>query len=313
MLSITLGNTGLQVTQLAFGALPMGPLQKNLSLMEQAEVVALALRKGVNFVDTAQAYQTYEPIRKAMEETGVRPVLVTKSTAKTYGDMELSIKDALEKLKVDYIDIFHLHAARDDEGVFEERKDALQCLLDYKAKGIIKFIGIATHHVEVVKIASDMDCIDVIFPLYNKWGLGIQGGTKEEMLEAINGSIIKGKGVYIMKGLGGGVFLEKYTEAIDHIRESFNVPIALGMISKAELEHNYKYFTGAINTGPSLTEFKKGFEIVKVLCIGCGKCIATCPNHAIFMEGEQAKIEKTKCLMCGYCTPGCPKFAIRIL
>jgi aryl-alcohol dehydrogenase-like predicted oxidoreductase len=55
----TLGQTGLFVSELCLGALPMGPLQLNLDPGEGARVVARALDLGVNFVDTAQSYRTY--------------------------------------------------------------------------------------------------------------------------------------------------------------------------------------------------------------------------------------------------------------
>jgi len=51
-----LGKTGIEVTELCFGALPMGPLQKNMDLESSTKVVAHALQKGINFVDTAQMY-----------------------------------------------------------------------------------------------------------------------------------------------------------------------------------------------------------------------------------------------------------------
>jgi len=56
-----LGKTGIEVTELCFGALPMGPLQKNMDEHAAAAVTAAALRGGVTFIDTAQAYSTYTP------------------------------------------------------------------------------------------------------------------------------------------------------------------------------------------------------------------------------------------------------------
>ncbi|MDF2570476.1 MAG: aldo/keto reductase, partial [Sporomusa sp.] len=61
-----LGRTRIEVTELCFGALPMGPMQKNMPVKECADVVAHALKSGINFVDTAQGYKTYPPIKMAM-------------------------------------------------------------------------------------------------------------------------------------------------------------------------------------------------------------------------------------------------------
>ena len=79
MKKVILGKTGLEVTELCFGALPIGPAQGNKPLDECARVMALALRRGITFFDTAQMYRTYEPIAMAMRETGIRPVISTKA------------------------------------------------------------------------------------------------------------------------------------------------------------------------------------------------------------------------------------------
>ena len=181
-----LGKTGIEVTELCFGVLPMGPLQKNLSVEEGAEILALALKEGINFFDTAQVYKTYTHIRRALEKTGIRPVITSKSFATTYKEMEDAILEALEELGVDYVDIFLLHAAKAEVDVFEVRNGALQCLLDYKKKGFLKAIGIATHNVKIVELAAHREDMDVVFPLINKAGRGILDGTAQEMERAID-------------------------------------------------------------------------------------------------------------------------------
>ncbi|NLA85515.1 MAG: aldo/keto reductase, partial [Clostridiales bacterium] len=69
-----LGHTGLMVSRLCFGGLVIGPLQKDMSVEEGGEVIAEALRLGVNFIDTADLYDTYRHIKRAMDITGFRPV-----------------------------------------------------------------------------------------------------------------------------------------------------------------------------------------------------------------------------------------------
>ena len=144
-----LGNTGLEVTELCFGALPFGPLQKNLPLEEATAVLCAALEGGINFIDTAQIYKTYAPIREALQQTKKRPVIASKSPASTYEGMQEAIEEALNELNLDEIGIFHLHAARVGEDVFTERQGALECLYDNKARGRIKAVGISTHSVKV--------------------------------------------------------------------------------------------------------------------------------------------------------------------
>lgn len=59
MKKIVLGRSGIEVTELCFGTLPLGPLQKNESVEEAADIIAYALKSGINFIDTAQIYKTY--------------------------------------------------------------------------------------------------------------------------------------------------------------------------------------------------------------------------------------------------------------
>jgi uncharacterized protein len=79
-----LGKTNIEVTELCFGALPIGPLQKNLSTIESAKIIKLVLNMGINFIDTAQIYKTYESIALVMKNFGIRPIIASKSAKKSY-------------------------------------------------------------------------------------------------------------------------------------------------------------------------------------------------------------------------------------
>ena len=47
-----------------------------------------------------------------------------------------------------------------------------------------------------------------------------------------------------------------------------------------------------------------------VACIGCGKCVKTCTNDAVTLEGNLASIDPAKCRLCGKCVAACPTGAI---
>lgn len=310
-----LGKTGLEVTELCFGALPFGPLQKNLPREEATAVLVAALEAGVNFIDTAQVYKTYAPIREALKQTKKRPVIASKSPAATYEDMQNAIEEALNELNLEEIDIFHLHAARVGEDVFTKRKGALECLYDYKHRGLVKAVGISTHSVKVTALAATVEGIDVVFPLINKTGHGILDGSREEMEKAIARCVAQGKGVYLMKVLAGGILVGDYAQAVEYAR---SIPgcasLAIGMVSKTEVEYNVAYFQGRKPaTIPSLAAMEKHFIVVESLCAGCLECVATCPNHAISERSGKAFIQQEACLTCGYCVGACPQFAIRLV
>jgi aryl-alcohol dehydrogenase-like predicted oxidoreductase/NAD-dependent dihydropyrimidine dehydrogenase PreA subunit len=310
-----LGNTGIEVTELCFGALPMGPIQKNLPVEEAAEIVAYALESGITFIDTAQMYRTYAPIKLAIEKTGVRPVIASKSTAASYEDMEKAIKEALDGMDIDYIDIFHLHAAKVNPDVFDIRKGALQCMLDYKSKGIIKAVGISTHNVKVVEAASARQDIDIVFPLLNKAGRGIVEGSAEDMCNALSLCRKNGKGTYLMKVLGGGTLLDEYSECMEYARNlDCCDSIAVGMVSKEEVLYNVRYFNNEKNLENIIKiKNKKSIQVLQGACISCGKCMEVCHSDApSFNHTGKAYIDQSKCIQCGYCIPSCRAFAIRM-
>ena len=288
MKKIILGKTGIEVTELCFGALPMGPAQKNMPHEESAEVVAEALRLGVNFIDTAQGYRTYEPICAAMKKTGVRPVITTKAPAADYAGMESAIHEAREKLDLDTIDIFLLHAARADAGVFKERDGALKCLLDYKNKGVIKAVGISSHSAEVTKAAAEHSDIDIVFPILNKTGMGILNGTLKDMETAVQSCFAQNKGVYLMKLLAGGNLIDEYISAMEYGRgfADGRAAISVGMVTPEEVKMNVDYFNN-VDIGEQAGKLKKSekqFYIVPGLCKQCGECAEACHSSMIKMK-----------------------------
>lgn len=64
---VQLGQTGILVSPVGCGVLPMGPGQLALPVEEGAKLICYALSKGINFIDTAQYYKTYPYIRRALE------------------------------------------------------------------------------------------------------------------------------------------------------------------------------------------------------------------------------------------------------
>ena len=317
-----LGSTGLKVTEFCLGLLPMSPLQSKLPEETCVEIIRKALDLGVNFFDTAEMYGSQPYLGKALQESsGVTRreiVIATKSTAETSDEMARSVERSLAELDTDYIDIYHLHAARPSVEVFEQRKGALQRLLDLKRQKVIGAVGIATHNVHVAHAVAARDDIDVVFALVNKIGLGIRDGSVDEMVKGMKYAAQQGKGVYVMKALAGGNLLKDYQGALQWARQLEGIhAVSVGVVSLGELLQNLKLFgvetaeTAGISTEAAVKE-KKLF-IFEHLCTGCGKCVETCPNGALFLEEEIARVDHEKCLLCGYCFPECPDFLIRLI
>jgi predicted aldo/keto reductase-like oxidoreductase len=309
-----LGRTGITVSKMCFGSLVIGPLQLNLPPAEGSKVIRAALERGINFIDTAELYETYEHIREAVKGFGKRPVIATKSYAYNAGDAAKSVEKARKALDTDVIDIFLMHE-QESRLTLRGHSEALEYYFNEREKGRIRAVGVSTHNIEVVRAICDMPEIDVIHPLINKTGIGIGDGTIDEMLDAVRNAYDKGKGVYGMKPLGGGNLLHSYDECMDFVLGlPFVHSIAVGMQNIDEVEMNIIKSEGGripdrLRESAALREKRLHIDY---WCNACGKCIERCRQGALSLAGGKIAVNYEKCLLCGYCGSACPQFAIKI-
>jgi aryl-alcohol dehydrogenase-like predicted oxidoreductase/ferredoxin len=311
-----LGKSGIKVSELCFGVLPMGPLQANIPPKDGAEVILEGLNSGINFLDTAQAYKTYPHIKEALINFRGNVVITSKSHATGYEKMKKAVLEACREMNRDYIDIFHIHAPREDKNVFQKRAEAFSCLIDLKKEGMIRAVGISTHAVEVVEKAAEVEEIDVVFPIINQIGLGIIGGTPKDMISAMQKVHKSGKGLYAMKALAGGYLINHIEEAINFVRKIKEIhSTAIGMINSRELKLNLKIFENKKLDQNELTQkgVKRKRLFISSFCEGCGTCVEACPNGALSLRNGKACVDHNLCITCGYCVPYCPVFALRIV
>ncbi|KXG74039.1 aldo/keto reductase [Thermotalea metallivorans] len=311
-----LGNTGIRVSKLCFGGLTVGPLQANLRPDEGGEIIAEAFRLGVNFIDTAELYGTYPHIRKALEIVPKNDIVIaTKSYAHDGETAKKSLDFALRSLKIDCIDIFLLHE-QESEHTLRGHYQALDYYIKMKQQGIIKAVGISTHTIKAVEAAAKMEEIDVIHPIINKAGLGIQDGTAEDMLRAIRVAKEKGKGIYGMKPLGGGNLIHSVDECFDYV---LNIPfldaIAVGMQTKEEVTANILRFEGkpVPEALQGKIRQKKRKLHIDFWCEKCGHCVHHCSHGALKLKDGTLMVDREKCVLCSYCSSYCPNFCIKIV
>lgn len=309
-----LGNTGIEVSRMCFGGLIIGPLQANLPADQGADVIVKAMELGVNFIDTAELYGTYEHIRKAIKKSKKTPVISTKSYAYSAHDAGKSLEKARKELDMDTIDIFMLHE-QESRLTLRGHREALEFYLNAKQKGILKAVGVSTHNIEVVDACSQMPEIDVIHPLINKNGIGIGDGTVEEMLLAVKKAYENGKGIYSMKPLGGGNLLNSFNDSMKFVLDiPYIHSIAVGMQSIEEVIMNVSVFNGQeVPDDIKYVLSKKTRKLhIDFWCEGCGKCVERCGQGALKVIEGKAVVDKERCLLCGYCGSVCPNFAIKI-
>jgi uncharacterized protein len=313
---VRLGNTELTVSRLCFGGLTVGPLQANLTLEDGAKVIAEAFDKGVNFIDTAKLYKTYPYIKKALEISNNKNIVIaSKSYDYTYEGMKESLEEALEELGLKSIGIFSLHE-QESKLTLKGHEEALRFLIEAKKSGLIKAVGVSTHAVEVVNAIAQMPEIDVVHPIVNIKGLGIMDGTISDMLRAVERAYKAGKGIYAMKPLGGGNLMNSADECFDFVlKNKYIHSIAVGMQTKDEVVANVNRFEGVQIDNELLQKLinrKKNLHIDE-WCQGCGKCVGVCKSKALKLENSKAVVSGEKCVLCGYCSAHCPDFCIKIV
>lgn len=292
----------------------MGPLQRNMPDAEGASLIEYAADMGVNFVDTAEIYDTYAHVAKALKRFP-NLVIATKSYAYDRKTAEHSLDKARREMGRDYIDIFLMHE-QESEHTIRGHYEALEYYIEMKQKGYIGAVGVSTHYVGCVKAANLYPEIDIVFPIVNAFGYGVMGGAGEDMIRAVQESYTLGKGVFIMKPFGGGNLVSRRDEAL---KFALNFPyahsVAVGMQTKDEVLYNVKAFSGQeIDSRLSkrtLDHQKKLF--IHDWCMGCGKCVTRCGNGAMSLLEGKAAVDPLRCITCGYCGSVCPEFAIKMI
>lgn len=315
MLETFLGDTGIRVSRLCFGTLPMGPSQKGLPLGAGTALLRLARGLGVYFFDAAEGYRTYPYLREAFAKTRRRLVVASKSPAEDYDGMRRSVDKALAGTGRPRIDVFSLHAPRSLDP-FGERRGALRALHACKREGLVRAVGLSTHVVSVVREAVARDDVDVIHPLVNQSGLGIIGGNSDDMKGAIEAAALRGKGVYAMKALAGGNLIDQALPALRWVLSLDGVhAVAVGMVAREEVNANAAFFSGAPDPAPlfaAVEKKRKKLVFLPGVCRGCGNCVSACHSEALVIKRQRPVLDEGRCILCGYCASACPQFAIRV-
>ncbi|MCR4430755.1 MAG: aldo/keto reductase [Tepidanaerobacteraceae bacterium] len=311
----TLGKTGMPVSRLCFGSLGISPLQSQLSIDEGAQIMMEAFKSGVNFIDTAEFYNNYAYIKRALKFAKSKIVVASKSYAYTYEGMRASVDRARREMDLDVVDIFMLHE-QESRLTLKGHREALECLLDAKAKGIINAVGVSTHTVEVVDAVSEMNEIDVIHPIINIRGIGIKDGNIKQMEKAIEKAYRNGKGIYGMKCLGGGNLINMKESAFNYILKfPYIHSVAVGMKTYAEVKADCLIFEG--KTVPEYLAHEINVQkrklIIEDWCRGCGQCAQHCKYKALSIVNGKSLVDEKKCILCGYCAGYCPDFCIKII
>lgn len=315
MVEVTLGGTGITVNKNGFGALPVQRVTK----AEGVALIRKAYDNGIRFFDTARYYSdSEEKLGEALAGIRENVYIATKTGAQNADDFWKELDTSLSLLQTDYIDIYQFHNPSfcpkpgDGSGLYE-------AMVEAKAQGKIRHIGITNHRLAVAREAIDSGLYETLqFPFCYL--------ATEKDLELVDACKAAGMGFIAMKALSGGLitnsaaayaFLAQY----DHV-----LPI-WGVQRERELDEFLSY----MSQPPVMTEEIKAViakdrkELLGDFCRGCGYCmpcpvgieINNCARMSLMLRRApsdswltpqvQEKMRRIEdCLHCNQCSSKCP-------
>ncbi len=223
---VRLGRTGLDVTVLGFGGIPIMKVDRDTA----TSAIRKALSHGINIIDTARGYADSErKIGNAIKGLDSKPIIASKSPKRDASGIKEDFFRSLEELGLSRINIYQLHCInRRDE--FESTigdGGAYRGLLELRQMGFVDFIGITSHNLDILDSAIRSRLFDTIQVIYNF----LEPKRCEEIIDlAIENDI----GVMAMKPLGGGV-IEDYELAIRYVLAKKGVVALVGMATEDEV------------------------------------------------------------------------------
>lgn len=276
--------------------------EKNIIMQEAIEILRFAYDSGINYFDTALAYQNGQnevAVGEALSDIREKLFISTKvplhsKNVNTGDDLRCAIEGQLKRLKTDYIDFWNYHDLKFDdfkERLLPDKDGVLSAVRKAKEEGIIKHICFSCH----AKENHIIEMIDTGF---------FEGVTLQyNMLDKSNSKVIEyacqnGLGVVAMGPVGGGLlahtsrklaamkpdYVDSLPElAVRYVLANTDITCALsGMSSIDMLKEN---LAAAETSRPlsdselayiedNLTELK---SLAKLYCTGCGYCMP-CPH-----------------------------------
>ena len=307
----------MKISRMGFGGIPIQRIDA-----EGTKKLMHGLRSaGVNFIDTARAYTVSEEYLGYGLE-GIREdfILATKSRGRTKAEMAADIETSLKNLRTDYIDLYQMHNVTPAE--FETVMapgGAVEALLEAKAAGKIRHIGVTSHSLDTFRLALEQDWVETFMFPYNI--------VETQAEDLITKAAEKNIGFICMKPLAGGA-IEDATLALRYICANPNVTVVIpGMADPKELEQN---LAAVSDTSELTAEEKAGFLKIRdslgtQFCRRCNYCQPCSAgigiSSAFLFDGYLQRyglrewavdrymaMEKkaSDCIGCGACEQRCP-------
>lgn len=138
------GNTGHKSSRTIFGGAAFWSVTQD----EADRTLDLLLKYGINHIDTASSYGDSElRISSWMREHRNTFFLATKTEKRTYVEAKEELYRSLDRLKVDYIDLWQMHNLINPEQwqTAQNKGGAIDAFIEANEEGLVKFIGVTGH------------------------------------------------------------------------------------------------------------------------------------------------------------------------
>jgi len=145
-------SNGVKIPKIGFGTWQINP--------GAYEAVTLALKNGYRHIDTAEAYGNESDCAKAIRDFGLKreDVFITTklpSHVKNYDDAKIHFEQSLERMKLDYIDLYLIHAPWPWSDQYSDHKEGnigvWKAFVEKYNEGKIKSIGVSNFGIKEVE------------------------------------------------------------------------------------------------------------------------------------------------------------------
>lgn len=147
-------NTGAEIPVIGFGTWQLSPEDAHSSVTQALEI-------GYRLIDTAKIYRNEEAVGEAIKQSGVPREQIFVTTKLWNGDQGYdsalkAFEQSLQRLGLDYLDLYLIHWPGDDK---KRRADSWKALGDIYKEGRSKAIGISNFTVRHLQELLDSSAI----------------------------------------------------------------------------------------------------------------------------------------------------------
>jgi L-galactose dehydrogenase len=166
-----LGATGVTVSEIGFGASPLGNEFRQTDPAEGVSAVHAAIDRGINFFDVSPYYgRTLAEERLGIALQGKRQQVILATKCGRYDSecfdfsaarLRASIDESLKRLRTDYVDLWQAHDVEfvDARQIVEE---AIPAMREIQRQGKARFVGITGLQLKLMRSIAEQVPVDTV-------------------------------------------------------------------------------------------------------------------------------------------------------